>query len=157
MIRLFSPRLTTATLALAIGAAPGPLSAQTAAPVATEFNGLHFRSIGPTVMSGRIADIAVYEANPAIWYVGTAHGGVWKTSSNGALFTPMLQDQGLMSIGAMAVSQINPDIVWAATGRTTTSCSSRPPVPCTARAVSAACTRRPTADGRGGRCSASTT
>jgi photosystem II stability/assembly factor-like uncharacterized protein len=116
MIRLYSPRLTAATLALAIGAATGSLSAQTTGPVATEFAGLHFRSIGPTVMSGRIADIAVYEANPAIWYVGTAHGGVWKTTSNGALFTPMLQDQGLMSIGAVEVSQINPDIVWAATG-----------------------------------------
>ena len=41
-----------------------------ATPVATEFEGLHFRSIGPATMSGRIADLAVYEANPAIYYVG---------------------------------------------------------------------------------------
>jgi hypothetical protein len=43
-----------------------------------EFSGLHFRSIGPAQASGRIADIAVYEPNPAIFYVGSAHGGVWK-------------------------------------------------------------------------------
>ncbi len=58
--------------------------AQTGAPVAQQFDKLHFRSIGPAIMSGRISDLAVYEKNPAICYVGTAHGGVWKTTSNGA-------------------------------------------------------------------------
>ena len=67
-------------------------------------------------MSGRISDFAVYEANPAIFYVATAHGGVWKTTSNGALFTPLFQDEGLMSIGDVAVSQSNPDLVWVGTG-----------------------------------------
>src|SRR3954468_24621163 len=90
-------------------------SAQTI-PVATEFDKLHFRAIGPAVMSGRIADIAVYEANTAIWYVGTSHGGVWKTTSNGALFTPVFDNQGLMSIGDVVVSQSNPDLVYVGTG-----------------------------------------
>ena len=92
------------------GQAPAP------APVATEFESLHFRSIGPATMSGRIADVAVYEANPAIYYVGTAHGGVWKTTSNGAMFTPLFQDQGLISIGDVTVSQATPDLVWVGTG-----------------------------------------
>ena len=43
-------------------------------PVADEFARLHFRSIGPANMSGRISDLAVYEKNPAIYYVGSAHG-----------------------------------------------------------------------------------
>ena len=90
--------------------------AQSAAPVAQQFEKLHFRSIGPAIMSGRIADLAVYEKNPAIWYVGTAHGGVWKTTSNGATFTPLLQDTACSSIGDVAVSQSNPDIVWVGTG-----------------------------------------
>jgi photosystem II stability/assembly factor-like uncharacterized protein len=85
-------------------------------PVADEFEKLHFRSIGPATMSGRIADLAVYEANTSIFYVATAHGGVWKTTSKGALFTPMLQDQGLLSFGAVAVSQKTPDLVWAGSG-----------------------------------------
>ncbi|MEO2003215.1 MAG: hypothetical protein ABGY41_03875, partial [Candidatus Poribacteria bacterium] len=73
-------------VALATGLTPSPrVQAQTT--VALEFDSLHFRSIGPATMSGRIADVAVYEANPAIYYVGTAHGGVWKTTSGGAMFT----------------------------------------------------------------------
>ena len=54
-------------------------AAQPSAAAASEtpFDHLHFRSIGPAGMSGRIADIAVYEANPNIFYVGAAHGGVW--------------------------------------------------------------------------------
>jgi len=67
-------------------------------------------------MSGRIADFAVYEKNNSIWYVGTAHGGVWKTTSNGAVFTPIFEDQGLMSIGDVTVSQSNPDVLWVGTG-----------------------------------------
>src|SRR5512147_646549 len=90
------------------------LPAQT--PVATQFDKLHFRSIGPAIMSGRIADIAVYEKNTSIWYVGAAHGGVWKTTSNGAVLTPIFEDHGLMSIGDVTVSQTNPDIVWVGTG-----------------------------------------
>jgi len=80
------------------------------------FASLHFRSIGPAQASGRVAALAAYEANPAIFYVGSAHGGVWKTTNNGATFEPQFQDNGLMSIGALAVSQKDPDTVWVGTG-----------------------------------------
>jgi photosystem II stability/assembly factor-like uncharacterized protein len=85
-------------------------------PGAGPFDSLHFRSIGPASMSGRISDLAVYEANPTIFYVGTAHGGVWKTINNGTTFDALFQDQGLMSIGDVAISQSNPDLVWVGTG-----------------------------------------
>ena len=104
-------RVRFAALALLL-----PVRILTAQGVAQEFEGLHFRSIGPAIMSGRIADIAAYESNPAVFYVATSHGGVWKTTSNGALFAPLLQDQGLMSTGAVAISQTNPDLVWVGTG-----------------------------------------
>ena len=103
-------------LAVIFAPLAGVSSLAAQAPVATEFDKLHFRSIGPATMSGRVADIAVYEANPAVWYVGTAHGGVWKTTSNGALMTPLLQDKGLLAIGDIAVSQLNPDVVYVGTG-----------------------------------------
>jgi photosystem II stability/assembly factor-like uncharacterized protein len=80
------------------------------------FDTLHFRPIGPASMSGRISDIAVYEPNTAIFYVGSAHGGVWKTVNNGTTFEAQFQQQGLMSIGDIAVSQNNPDLVWVGTG-----------------------------------------
>ena len=43
---------------------------------------------------GRISDLAVYEANPAIFYVGTAHGGVWKTTNNGTTFEAAVPGPG---------------------------------------------------------------
>ncbi len=85
-------------------------------PVAQEFEKLHFRSIGPTIMSGRVADLAVHESNPATFYVGTAHGGLWKTTNNGTTFTPLFQDQGLISIGDVTMSQTNPELIWVGTG-----------------------------------------
>ena len=90
--------------------------ASSAADAGGPFDSLHFRSIGPASMSGRISDIAVYEPNTAIFYIGTAHGGVWKTINNGTTFEPQFQQQGLMSIGDVAVSQNNPDLVWVGTG-----------------------------------------
>ena len=80
------------------------------------FDTLHFRPLGPASMSGRISDLAVYEANPAVFYVATAHGGVWKTVNNGTTFEAQFQDQGLMSIGDVTISQSNPDLVWIGTG-----------------------------------------
>jgi photosystem II stability/assembly factor-like uncharacterized protein len=101
-----------------VGGAGQMLTGQTpgGAPVADQFERLHFRSIGPAIMSGRISDFAVYEANPAIFYVGTAHGGVFKTVNGGATFTPEFQQDGLMSVGDLAVSQKNPDLVWLGSG-----------------------------------------
>ena len=104
--------VTLAGLSSLVGVAQQPASAAAAGPL----DSLHFRPIGPASMSGRISHLAVYEANPSIFYVGTAHGGVWKTVNNGTTFEPQLQDQGLMSIGAVAVSQSNPDLVWVGTG-----------------------------------------
>src|SRR5437868_1392500 len=72
-------------------AQPSPAATAGAGP----FDTLHFRSIGPASMSGRISDVAVYEQNPALFFVGTAHGGVWKTTNNGTTFEAQFQDQGL--------------------------------------------------------------
>ena len=85
-------------------------------PAIGPFDSLHFRPLGPASMSGRISDLAVYEANPAIYYVGTGHGGVWKTVNNGTTFEAQMQDRGLMSIGDIAISQNNADLVWVGTG-----------------------------------------
>ncbi|MBI3402656.1 MAG: hypothetical protein HY048_14655 [Acidobacteria bacterium] len=93
------------------GSASAPAGA-TAGP----FDALHFRQLGPAGMSGRIADLAVYEPNPAIFYVGSAHGGVWKTTNGGTTFEAQFQHQGLISIGDVTVSQSNPDLVWVGSG-----------------------------------------
>jgi photosystem II stability/assembly factor-like uncharacterized protein len=77
---------------------------------------LHFRQLGPASTAGRVSDLAVYEANAAVFWVGTAHSGVWKTTNNGTTFEAQFQNQGLMSVGDVAVSQSNPDLVWIGTG-----------------------------------------
>ena len=117
MARHFRFLLIGAALLL-VAAAGHLLLSQTpgGTPVAQQFEQLHFRSIGPAITSGRIADLAVYEANPNIYYVGSAHGGLWKTVNNGASFTPEFQNMGLISIGDVTVSQSNPDLVWVGSG-----------------------------------------
>ena len=79
-------------------------------------SGLQWRTIGPAVMGGRVSDLAVVEANPAMFFVGTATGGLWKTSSNGATWEPVFDDQATSSIGAVTISQTNPNLVWVGTG-----------------------------------------
>jgi photosystem II stability/assembly factor-like uncharacterized protein/ribonuclease HI len=78
--------------------------------------GISARSIGPAAMSGRVADIAVVESNPDIVYVGSASGGVWKSTNGGLTWNPVFDDQPVASIGAVAVFQPHPDVVWAGSG-----------------------------------------
>jgi photosystem II stability/assembly factor-like uncharacterized protein/ribonuclease HI len=78
--------------------------------------GISARSIGPAAMSGRVADVDVVESNTDIVYVGTASGGVWKSTNGGLSWTPIFDDQPVASIGAVAVFQPNPDVVWVGSG-----------------------------------------
>jgi len=74
------------------------------------------RSIGPAGMSGRVTAIDAVISNPRIIYVGTASGGVWKTTSGGTGWDPVFDDQQVLNIGAIAITQSNPDVVWIGTG-----------------------------------------
>src|SRR5436305_1320312 len=78
--------------------------------------GLKARSIGPAAMSGRVTAIEGVESAPDTLYVGAAAGGVWKTVNGGLTWNPVFDDQPIASIGAIAVFQKNPDIVWVGTG-----------------------------------------
>jgi hypothetical protein len=80
------------------------------------FKALEFRSIGPAVMGGRIDDLAVDENNPSTVYVGSAAGGIWKTTNNGTTWTSVFDNQGVGSIGDVTLAPSNPDIVWTGTG-----------------------------------------
>jgi len=76
---------------------------------------LEARHIGPAITGGRITAIDGFNKDPRIIYVGTAGGGVWKTTSGGAKFKPVF-DKYCQSIGAVAIDQTNPDVVWVGTG-----------------------------------------
>jgi len=81
-----------------------------------KLSGMKARSIGPAGMSGRVTSIDVVNADPQVIYVGTASGGLWKSESGGASWTPIFDTMSVASIGAVAVDQRNPSIIWAGTG-----------------------------------------
>jgi len=68
------------------------------------FAGLRFREIGPATPSGRIDDFAVLESNPAVFYVATATGGLWKTVNQGTTFTTVFDNEPTSSIGEVAIA-----------------------------------------------------
>ena len=74
------------------------------------------RNIGPGGMSGRVTAIDVVENNPDIMYVGTASGGIWKSTSGGIKWGPIFEKELTASIGAVAIQQSNPSVIWAGTG-----------------------------------------
>ncbi|NIQ17560.1 MAG: glycosyl hydrolase, partial [Candidatus Aenigmarchaeota archaeon] len=83
-----------------------------------------YRSIGPSRQGGRVVDIAVSPAQPFTFYVATASGGLWKTTNNGTTFTPIFDNQSVISIGDIAVAPSAPDVVWVGTGEANNSRSS---------------------------------
>ncbi|MDP4963844.1 MAG: glycosyl hydrolase, partial [Salibacteraceae bacterium] len=80
------------------------------------FSGLSFRAIGPALVSGRIADIAVNPSNHDEFYVAAASGGVWKTSNHGNTFTPIFDGESSYSIGCITIDPTNNHTVWVGTG-----------------------------------------
>lgn len=77
---------------------------------------MFWRSIGPANMGGRITSIAVVESDPTTYYIGTASGGLLKTTNNGTTFNHLFDREATVSIGDVTVSQSDPNIVWVGTG-----------------------------------------
>jgi photosystem II stability/assembly factor-like uncharacterized protein len=78
---------------------------------------LDVRAIGPALVGGRVSDFAVNEANPAMFYVGMATGGLWKTMNGGTTWEVLFDDQpDTVSIGDIAIGPRDPNLVWVGTG-----------------------------------------
>ncbi len=105
----------TALLALTLPA-PRPAAAQSTDRLERAVANMEWRNIGPTIVGGRVSDFAVVESRPSTFYVGTATGGVWKTTNNGTDFTPVFDGQSTSSIGDVTVAPGNPNVVWVGTG-----------------------------------------
>ena len=89
-----------------------PLAAEPAEITAETLRGLELRSIGPALMGGRIADIAVDPVKPNTWYVAAGSGNLWKTVNAGTTWTPIFEHYGSYSIGCVTVDPRNPhDVV----------------------------------------------
>jgi len=82
-----------------------------------------FKNIGPTVMSGRITDLAVNPDNPTEFYAAYASGGVWHTKNNGTTFEPILDNSNTQNVGDIAVDW-KTNTIWVGTGENNASRSS---------------------------------
>lgn len=80
------------------------------------FENLDFRFIGPE--GNRTIAIAGVPGDPMVNYIGAASGGLWKTTDGGLNWDPIFDDQDVSSIGSLAITPTNPDIVWVGTGET---------------------------------------
>ena len=83
-----------------------------------------FKSVGPTIMSGRVTDIDANPDDPSIFYVSYASGGLWKTTSNGSDFTPLFDSEMTMTIGDIAIDWKHGETLWVGTGENNSSRSS---------------------------------
>uniref|UniRef100_UPI004049FF1C WD40/YVTN/BNR-like repeat-containing protein n=1 Tax=Flavobacterium sp. TaxID=239 RepID=UPI004049FF1C len=84
------------------------------------FGDLKARQIGPAIMSGRISDLALHPTNNQVVLMGSAGGGVWKSSDGGASFVSIF-DKHIQSIGTVSFDPKDPDnVLWVGTGETWT-------------------------------------
>ncbi len=115
------PALVVTVIAATVaadGQAPATRPAGQAATAAPDpYAGLAFRNIGPAVMGGRIDDLAVLESNPAVFYVGSATGGLWRTTNNGTTWDVLFDDlDDVVSIGDIAIPPGDANTVWVGSG-----------------------------------------
>ncbi|MGA0869051.1 MAG: WD40/YVTN/BNR-like repeat-containing protein, partial [Planctomycetota bacterium] len=109
------PRLASAFLLAAVAAsahAQGSLTSE-------KLRGLSFRSLGPCLTTGRIADLEVSPHDPDLWFLASASGGLFRSEDGGDHWTPVFDEHDGYSLGCVVVDPRNPDVVWLGTGENT--------------------------------------
>lgn len=75
-----------------------------------------WKQFGPSQTGGRVKSIIVHPTNPNLVYIGTAAGGVWKTTDGGANWTPIMDDANAIALGSLCFDPTDPNIIYAGTG-----------------------------------------
>jgi len=88
---------------------------------ASIFRHLQWEALGPYFTGGRVSDIEGYASRPYKFLVASASGGVWLTENNGTTWTPIFDRESTASIGDIAVSQTDENLVWVGTGEANSS------------------------------------
>ena len=83
---------------------------------ADALKGLEFRSIGPTLSTGRVADITADPNRPDVYYVASAVGGLWKSENRGNTWHSVFDNGGSFNMCCVVVDPKNSDNVWLGTG-----------------------------------------
>jgi photosystem II stability/assembly factor-like uncharacterized protein len=90
-----------------------------ARPVSPEMlSALRWRSLGP-YRAGRVAAGAIDPSDANTYYFGAPGGGIWKSTNGAQTWTPIFDDTGVASIGALAIARSNPKVIYAGTGEET--------------------------------------
>jgi len=82
----------------------------------SEFRGMRWHALGPSLQSTRIEAIALSPDDPSTIYVGPGAGNVWKTTNNGITWTPIFEHESAFAIGDIAVAPSDASVVWVGTG-----------------------------------------
>ena len=101
---------------LALFAVTSAASAQSAALSSELLSDLHFRSIGPAVMGGRIHDVEALPDDPSTIYVASASGGIWKSTNKGTTWKPIFDHEAVSTFGDVAIAPSDRNVIWAGTG-----------------------------------------
>ena len=80
------------------------------------YKNMKFRFIGPD--GNRAISVTGVSSDHNTYYIGAASGGLFRTKNNGISWKPIFDDQNVSSVSALAISQKNPNILWAGTGET---------------------------------------
>ncbi|MDA7949894.1 MAG: hypothetical protein MPJ24_00260 [Pirellulaceae bacterium] len=80
------------------------------------FQSFRYRNVGPNNMMGRIAAIDALNTDYRTVLIGSASGGVFKSTNAGLTWEAIFDDYGSGSIGDVAFFQKNPNIIWVGTG-----------------------------------------
>jgi photosystem II stability/assembly factor-like uncharacterized protein len=98
------------------GAPKSTAAAAAAGPIPVNlYAGMRWRLIGP-YRSGNVYAVTGVIGQPAVYYIGTPEGGVWKTTDAGTVWKPIFDAEHVPSIGAIAVAQSSPRTVYVGTG-----------------------------------------
>ena len=109
--RFLLPGLSVLALAL-------PVAAQDPGPDSPHLRTMSWRNIGPA-RGGRSLSCTGSPGRRHEYYFGATGGGLWKTSDSGTTWFPVTDGQiSSSSIGAVAVAETNPDIVFIGGGET---------------------------------------
>ncbi len=83
-----------------------------------------WNAVGPTNIGGRFTDVTLHPTDMDVIYAGSSVGGVWKSTDRGFTWTLIFEEPGGVSIGNVAVSPVNPDVVYVGTGEANGSATS---------------------------------
>jgi photosystem II stability/assembly factor-like uncharacterized protein len=118
-LALFVTTLGTAALAAPLAAVERQAEEKAVKPAGLtdpeELKGIKYRLLGPA-WGGRVDRVAGVAGNPNVYYAGAASGGLWKSVDGGEVWSPVMDDQPVSTIGSLAVAPSDPNVIYVGTG-----------------------------------------